>query len=106
MDMEHLQKSKEDWKALDCKERKKRQGVITKLKRKVFSETGQRVSTAEICRQSGYKSTMFSNWKCCHQPPSKKAHKIFVKALTAKWERGTYKRKYYGYGFKLTPKVK
>jgi hypothetical protein len=103
--MEHLQKFEEDWKALDCKDRNKRHAAVRYLELKVLSETGQRLSTAEICRQSGYKSTMFSNWICCRQPPSKKAHKIFVKALTAKWERGTYKRKYYGYGFKLTPRV-
>ena len=94
----------EGWKALDCKDRKKRERAVTYLKLKVLSETGQKVSYAEIYRQAGYKKTMFYNWKRCHQPPSKKAHKIFVKVLTAKWERGTQKRKtFHDFGFKLTP---
>jgi len=94
----------EAWKAVDCKDRRERERAVTYLKLRVLSETGQRLPFAEIYRQAGYKQTVGYEWKRCHQPPNRKAHKIFVKVLTAKWERGTQKRKNFrDFGFKLTP---
>ncbi len=92
------------WKDVNCKDPRERQKAVLYLQLRVLSETGQKVSFAEIYRQAGYKSTVGYEWQRCHQPPNRKAHKIFVKVLTAKWERGTQKRKNFGdFGFRLTP---